>query len=466
MDPSVRTEFESKWQAASRSMIAFEMEVLLKGADNAYQWFALGVSPIIDAEGSLDGWVGINTGIHELKERSEFFVRRVEDAEKEVRAQEDLFREMADNIEEIFWVTDARGVVPIFVSRAFEKMYGRTVESLKADPKSFFEATHPDDRVKLAAHIRRQRQERIPWELEFRICRPNGEIRWLWARSFSVFDDQGALIRLCGITSDITERKVAEQRVSEFYSTVSHELRTPLTSIRGALGLLDGGKGGDLSVLGKQLVSVGREECDRLVRLVNDFLDMRKIEANRLELQLQKLEPAHLVKGTVEAVTPFASERHVELDFDAACNERVLADKDKMVQVLTNLVSNAVKFSPAQSKVDIRTVREGSFVRFSVKDNGPGIKAQDQCKLFQLFQQICSSESGSGEGTGLGLAICKALTERMGGKIGVQSEEGKGALFFCDIPIAPRDAKDAKDAKSTKDAPEGAANTGENADRH
>jgi PAS domain S-box-containing protein len=442
LDPSVYPEFESRWQAAVRNMVAFEMDVLLRSVAGTYRWFALGVNPIISDDGTLDGWVGINTGIHELKQRSEFFVTQVENAEQEARKSEDLFREMARSIEEIFWVTDARGTLPVYVSPAFEKIYGRTVESLKENPKSFLEATHPDDRAKLTDHIKHQREERVPWELEFRICRPDGEVRWLWARSFSIFDDKGTLIRLCGITSDITERKIAEQRVSEFYSTVSHELRTPLTSIRGALGLLDGGKGGDLSALGKQLVSVGREECERLVRLVNDFLDMRKIEANRVELKLQKTGSEQLVKAVIDAVKPFASERHVDLVFVASCNERVLADRDKMVQVLTNLVSNAVKFSPPQSRVEIRTVKENSFVRFSVKDYGPGISQANQKKLFQLFQQISQSDTGSGEGTGLGLAICKALTERMGGKIGVQSEEGKGALFFCDIPLAPRDAHD------------------------
>src|SRR5271168_3254525 len=137
---------------------------------------------------------------------------------------ESRFRQMADNIQDIFWITDARGATPVYVSPAYETTFGRTVESLFDNPHTFFDSTHPDDRNRLAEVIRKQRTVDYSCEIEYRIIRGDGEVRWLWARLCSIVDDTGVVIGLCGVTNDITERKEAEKRVSEFYSTVSHEL--------------------------------------------------------------------------------------------------------------------------------------------------------------------------------------------------------------------------------------------------
>jgi len=237
---------------------------------------------------------------------------------------------------------------------------------------------------------------------------------------------------------DVTLRKEAERRVSEFYSTVSHELRSPLTSIRGALGLMEGGKAGEFSPKAARLIKIAREECDRLIRLINDILDIRKIEAGKLLLFLKDEKVAEIVKATVDGIKAMADEAQVSLTVEEIDSEMTVScDRDRLVQVLTNLIGNAIKFSPPGESVAVlaqAVERDGAhFVRFSIRDSGPGISDLEREKLFQLFQQLDSSDSRPKGGTGLGLAISKALVEQHGGTIGVESSVGNGSIFWFEL---------------------------------
>jgi len=249
---------------------------------------------------------------------------------------------------------------------------------------------------------------------------------------------------------DVTQRKEAERRVSEFYSTVSHELRSPLTSIRGALGLMEGGKAGEFSPKAARLIRIAKEECDRLIRLINDILDIRKIEAGKLLLFLKEENVGDLVKVTVNGIKAMADEAHVTLVVEVIDPAMiVLCDRDRLIQVLTNLIGNAIKFSPSGGTVTVAaTATEGDggrFVRLSVRDQGPGISHDEKEKLFQLFQQLDSSDSRPKGGTGLGLAISKALVEQHGGTIGVDSKVGEGSTFWFELGGANM-KKDLKEA--------------------
>lgn len=257
-----------------------------------------------------------------------------------------------------------------------------------------------------------------------------------------VTDKDGNVIMLIPEGRDISHKKEAERRVSEFYSTVSHELRTPLTSIRGALGLLEGGKAGDLSPRGKQLVTMGRMECERLVRLINDILDIRKIEAGKLDLRVEEVELNQIVEQSIEALKHYTTDNNITLKIDSQCDVRLRADHDRIMQVITNLTSNAMKFSPRDGTVTISTeMLETSAVKISVADSGPGISQADQQKLFQLFHQVDSSDSRPKGGTGLGLAISKALVEQHGGTIGVHSVPDQGSTFWFTLPAGQLAAK-------------------------
>jgi PAS domain S-box-containing protein len=237
------------------------------------------------------------------------------------------------------------------------------------------------------------------------------------------------------VLRDITLRKEVERRVSEFYSMVSHELRTPLTSIRGSLGLLEGKRAGELSPRAANLIKIARSESDRLIRLINDILDIRKIEAGKLDLKRVELEVGPLVEACIEAITGFAHVNGVEVIGEAETGLCVHADRDRINQVLTNLISNAIKFSPTGGLVKVQVDRTVEAVRFSIIDHGAGIPADQLHRLFGLFQQIDSSDSRPKSGTGLGLAISKAIVEEHNGKIGVDTELGAGSTFWFELPL-------------------------------
>ncbi|OJH40755.1 ATP-binding protein [Cystobacter ferrugineus] len=234
---------------------------------------------------------------------------------------------------------------------------------------------------------------------------------------------------------DITERQEVERLKNEFVSTVSHELRTPLTSIRGSLGLLDGGILGELPAAARDMVRIACSNTERLIRLINDILDLEKMESGMLELKLQPVESADVIETTFSGVQAMADGARVRLRHQVIGAGTVRADRDRLIQVLTNLVSNAIKFSPVDGEVEVIAAQDArGQVRFTVKDQGPGIPPDKRDRLFGKFQQIDSSDSRTKGGTGLGLAISQAIVEQHGGHIEVHGEPGEGAIFSFALP--------------------------------
>jgi PAS domain S-box-containing protein len=241
--------------------------------------------------------------------------------------------------------------------------------------------------------------------------------------------------RFTSYVRDLTERQHVERLKNEFISTVSHELRTPLTSIRGSLGLLEGGVLGELEAPMLDMVRIARTNTERLIRLINDILDLEKMESGMMEFKPQAVESAEVIGATFEGVQAMADAARVKLVARAPDAGAVRADRDRLIQVLTNLVSNAIKFSPVDSQVQVRAERDArGQVRFSVVDQGPGIPHDKRARLFGKFQQLDSSDTRSKGGTGLGLAISQAIVEQHGGRIEVQGEPGAGTTFTFALP--------------------------------
>lgn len=244
------------------------------------------------------------------------------------------------------------------------------------------------------------------------------------------------LVRISGLMSDITQRKRVEKAKDEFLSVVSHELRTPLTSIRGALGLLASGAMGELAPKGQRMLEIACSNTDRLVRLINDILDIERMESGRATLQREICDAADLVTRTVEAIRPAAEEDQVTLSATAA-PVPVFADPDRILQALINLVHNAVKFSPAGSTVRVSAERRDGEVLFSVTDQGRGIPGDKLELVFGRFQQVDASDSRQKGGTGLGLAICRSIVSQHGGRIWAESAPGEGSTFSFTLPALP-----------------------------
>ena len=232
------------------------------------------------------------------------------------------------------------------------------------------------------------------------------------------------------------ELKALDQAKSEFLSIASHELRTPLTSIKGSLNLLSSGAMGPAPDIGSaKLLKIAEMETDRLIRLINDLLDLAKVEAGKLPLASSWLSWDDVLGKTTEGLTGLAHQAGVQIKPVRTPSLEAFIDSDRIQQVLTNLISNAIKFSPAGSTVTVSTGKneQGQLV-VKVADQGPGIASGDLTSIFDKFNQGSAPENPIAKGTGLGLAIAKALVEEHGGKIGVESELGNGSTFWFTLP--------------------------------
>ncbi|MFY7835526.1 MAG: ATP-binding protein [Novosphingobium sp.] len=237
------------------------------------------------------------------------------------------------------------------------------------------------------------------------------------------------------VVRDMSERKKVERMKAEFVASVSHELRTPLTSIAGSLGLLSNGAGGTLPDRASRLVDIAHNNSERLVRLINDILDIEKLDAGKMTFNNKRLDLGEIAAQAVVANKAYADRFGVELLLTVAPQPTpVWADADRLMQVLANLISNAAKFSSQGGSVEVRVERGRTAHVVSVIDNGSGISPEFAGRMFQRFAQADSSDARQKQGTGLGLAIVNEIVQRLGGKITVDTEPGRGSTFCVVLP--------------------------------
>ena len=252
---------------------------------------------------------------------------------------------------------------------------------------------------------------------------------------------------------DISERKRMDRLKDEFVSTVSHELRTPLTSISGSLGLLLGGAAGSLPEGAVRLLSIAHSNSKRLVRLINDILDIEKIESGQVVFNFKRVDVHALAEQVIEANRAYADGFGIRVYLDAASQAgEVPADPDRLAQVVTNLLSNAIKFSPPNGEVALATERRGDQVRISVRDRGSGIPAEFKARVFEKFAQADASDTRQKGGTGLGLSIVREIVVRLGGQVSFADANGGGTVFNVDLPSWTQIAAREVDADRSPDA--------------
>ncbi len=233
-----------------------------------------------------------------------------------------------------------------------------------------------------------------------------------------------------------------EQLRSQFVSTASHELRTPLTSIMGALGLLRSSVVGPLSQKAEQLVTVAYDNCDRLVHLINDLLDVEKMVAGKVAFDFKAESLAHLLTQAKELNAFFADQHGATIVVDPIEPDVTLdVDEVRFAQVMANLLSNAAKYSPPGGRITISARRLDGAVRISVSDQGPGVPQDFRPHIFERFAQASGAEGARKGGTGLGLSIAKAIVEAHKGTIGFDTKDGEGATFYFELPIAKSGAE-------------------------
>jgi signal transduction histidine kinase/DNA-binding response OmpR family regulator/CHASE3 domain sensor protein len=275
-------------------------------------------------------------------------------------------------------------------------------------------------------------------EREWTYVRKDGSRFPILMKLTVLHDDEGNVSGLLCISMDITERKEVEVMKNAFVSTVSHELRTPMTSIRSALELVMSGATGVIPAKAQSLVSIAYKNSDRLLRLINEILDIEKANAGKMRMDLRPVQLSPLIRQVVESNRAFAGQFRVQIAFDdTEPGVVVRADADRLAQVLTNFISNAVKFSPPGSDVMISETVEQGRIRVSVTDRGPGIPDSFRAHIFEKFSQAENADNRTGAGSGLGLSIAKSIVEQLEGDIGFDSAEGKGSTFYFELPLLP-----------------------------
>ncbi|MFZ6647097.1 ATP-binding protein [Undibacterium sp. TJN25] len=356
--------------------------------------------------------------------------RELETALKQQQGTQLRLQAITDNLPSIITYIDA-GQRYVFVNAhatsvfgvAPDRMLGMTLKEISGD--KIYAALLPHIEAAL-------RGETVSFEMEgIAGNQRNYQFNYIPAK-----DSKGAVEGFYAMTFDITDRKRVEAMKNEFVSTVSHELRTPLTSINGALKLIVGGVAGEVAPKARELLTVALRNADRLVRLINDILDIEKIESGNMEFDLKSSPLNGLITDAISAGEGFAGQYGVHVNFrDAGEDLSVKVDRDRFAQVLANLLSNAIKFSETGGEVEVLVENKGSTVKVTVADYGSGIPADFHDKIFQKFTQVDSSNTKKKGGTGLGLNICKTIIEHMHGTIGFRSTAGLGSQFFFELPL-------------------------------
>jgi PAS domain S-box-containing protein len=356
------------------------------------------------------------------------FVQR-DAAHRAMQESNDRLRAVVDNMLEGLITISGRNVIEE-VNPAAEAMFGYTAaEMIGQHLKLLMPQTLSGQADQFLKDMAQRALGRLT---EWDGRRKSGEL-FRFELSLFGFQTPDGRPHFAGHLRDISERKKLEKMKQEFVATVSHELRTPLTSIRGSLSLLAGGALGDLPDEARDVVQIAERNTIRLITLINDILDLERMEAGKVQLNLVDIPMAAVLERSLESVRGFAEQQGIAV-MAASTEARVVGDLDRLVQVLVNLLSNAVKFSPPAGTVSVEVAEQDGHAEVSVRDQGRGIPAHRREAIFERFEQVESSDARQKGGTGLGLAICKAIVEQHAGRIGVESEVGRGSTFWFRIP--------------------------------
>jgi len=443
--PDDALAYVAEFQRAVREHSLFRAEARVRRADGEWRLLGSNAEPRLSADGEYLGHIGLSSDITERR-----------NAELALRSSEEKFRQLAENIREVFWMMNPLATEILYVSPAYEQVWGRTCASLYQNPMAWAEAIHPDDLERAHKLFARQLQGEA-LDSEYRITAPEGGEKWIRDRAFPVRDDDGEIIRIVGIAEEITERRRYESELiqaregadaaslakSRFLANMSHEIRTPMNGVLGMVQLL---LETELTEEQRHFARVAQDSGRSLLSLIDDILDLSKIESGKIVLERRSFD----LRDTMDAVVRLfrvqagAKKLETELRIAPQVPATVTGDSHRLRQVLTNLTANAVKFTD-RGTIKLEATLEGQTgaavtIRFSVTDTGIGIRPDQAAKLFSPFVQADASTTRKYGGTGLGLAISRELAGMMGGTIGVESREGEGSTFWFTAVFEPGQA--------------------------
>ena len=365
-------------------------------------------------------------------------------AQAKLQESEQRFRQLAENLHQVFWMSDLKTSQIIYISPAYEEIWGLSCASLYENPKSFIDSIYPDDLQKFMMVMQNKKNG---FYIEYRIKRPDGSIRWIHDRAFPLKDATGQVYRIVGIAEDITQRKQVETEIqkalakekelselkSRFVSMTSHEFRTPLAVISSSAEIL--------KTFGHRLNEESKREhleciqtyIGHTTQLLDDILLINKAETENLAFEPASLDLVPFCQVLTKEIQLSASNHTIVFSSNSQSNVIGNFDKKILRQILINLLSNAIKYSPNSAIVNFNLDITESIVIFSIQDQGIGIPEADQVKLFESFHR--AKNVGDIPGSGLGLSIVAKCVDLHKGAISVNSELGKGTTFIVKIPL-------------------------------
>ncbi len=328
------------------------------------------------------------------------------------------------------------GAAQVWCSSRFNVLLGYAEKDSHMQAREFMDYFNSGENQVLDAFFNSKDHSNTNIDVRCRLQARDKSYIWFRVRGRKYLDADNRLIFIAGSMMDISEQVRIDTMKNEFISTVSHELRTPLTSIHGSLALIASGEIGKMDKAIRSLVDIADRNTERLLQLINDILDVSKIEAGEVQLDYSKLELVDFARKNIELNEGLAKKHKVTLDLVSDIDHGwIYTDEGKLNQIMNNLVSNAIKFSDNEGRVTISLSQFKNYYRLTVADNGPGIEKSYQPFLFDKFTQEQSSLTRKAGGTGLGLAITKQLIELLGGEISYSTVKGKGSKFFVDLPM-------------------------------
>ena len=441
-DPLEDLEQNQEWRhylarAFAGETVSFEMRYARDGGQRDVEEI---IAPI-NLDGALIGLVGLGVDITARRRAEAALVQAAERSALALAAGRMGIFEWDAAKDRLSW------------DEAERQLFGVGSDSAPTTVAEFMALVHPEDRQRLENAIRTAE----PFEDEYRILHPDGTVRWIAERGVAASDQSGRLLRVIGVNYDVTERRLAGDRIrvlaeaaeaasrakSDFLAVMSHEIRNPLTAVLGMADLL---AGEELSASQRDYVGAIRTSGRHLLSIINDILDFSRIEAGRLELEHIDFSVLQVLEEVRSLMAPQAVERGLELRVDLANNAPPIlrGDPTRLKQVLLNLVGNGLKFTHHGSvTVTARCARVAggsSRFRFEVRDTGIGMTLKQQAGLFEAFTQAERSTTRRYGGSGLGLAICRRLIEAMDGQLSVESAPGVGSLFWFELSFEVGDA--------------------------
>ncbi len=358
-------------------------------------------------------------------------------SEAERRQEAAYFQQISDHINEALWLATVNQTRAFYVNPAYERIWGRSAASLYADPHSFIDSIHSEDRERVEATLPRQGSGN--YDTEYRIMRPDGTSRWVRDRAFPIHDEQGKVYRIAGITEDITERKQAEKQqlelaverekvkmLRDFVSEVTHDLKNPLTTFGLKIGLIKATA--DPEKRRRHLEELGAQAA-RMGKMIDDMLTIVRLE-RKGEATLTRLDVHQLIREICAEMQPLIEAKAIELTLDLAETAPPLqADRDDLARALANLIDNGLHYTPQGGRLRVETQVAAQSMVIRVSDTGIGIPPEDQPHIFDRFFRSTNARTVDPGGTGLGLVIVKKIVEQHGGQVEVSSEVGVGTTF-------------------------------------